>query len=84
MHLPMQEMPEMRVQSLSWKDTLEDEMATHSNILAWKILWTEEPGMNSCRLSGKPFVWGFVASESGQGPEKEERRKMLPVQHVIV
>ena len=44
MHLPMQEMPEMRVQSLSWKDTLEDEMATPSNILAWKILWTEEPG----------------------------------------
>ena len=27
-----------------WKDPLEEEMATHSSILAWKILWTEEPG----------------------------------------
>ena len=37
--------PEMQVtwvQSLGWEDPLEKEMATHSNILAWKILWTEE------------------------------------------
>ena len=33
-------MQETWVQSLSW----EEEMATHSNILAWEILWTEEPG----------------------------------------
>ena len=32
------------VQSLDWKDPLEKEMATHSNILVWKIPWTEEPG----------------------------------------
>ena len=32
------------VQFLGWDDPLEQEMATHSNILAWKILWTEEPG----------------------------------------
>ena len=32
------------VRSLGWEDTLEKEMATHSNILAWKISWTEEPG----------------------------------------
>ena len=32
------------VQSLGWKDPLEKGMATHSSILAWKILWTEEPG----------------------------------------
>ena len=30
------------VQSLDWEDPLEKEMATHSNILAWKIPWTEE------------------------------------------
>ena len=35
---------ETRVQSLSWKDPLEKEMASHSNILAWKIPWVEEPG----------------------------------------
>ena len=34
---------ETRVPSLGWEDPLEKEMAIHSNILAWKILWTEEP-----------------------------------------
>ena len=34
----------MQVQSLGQDDPLETEMATRSNILAWKILWTEEPG----------------------------------------
>ena len=33
----------MQVQSLNQEDTLEEEMAAHFNILAWKILWTEEP-----------------------------------------
>ena len=37
-------MPEMRVQSLSWEDPLEEEMATHSSFLAWRMPWTEEPG----------------------------------------
>ena len=32
------------VESLDWEDPLEKEMATHSSILAWKILWTEEHG----------------------------------------
>ena len=34
----------MRVQSLSWEDPLEEKMANHSSILAWKIQRTEEPG----------------------------------------
>ena len=33
----------MLVQSLGGEDPLEEEMATHSRILAWKIPWTEEP-----------------------------------------
>ena len=37
-------MQETRVQSLSWEDPLDKEMATHSSILAWEIPWTEEPG----------------------------------------
>ena len=41
-HLPA--MRETRVQSLSWEDPLEKEMATHSSILAWRTPWTEEPG----------------------------------------
>ena len=39
----MQETQEMRVQSWGQEDTLGEEMATHSSILAWKIPWTEEP-----------------------------------------
>ena len=35
---------ETRVRALGWEDPLEKEMATHSSILAWKILWVEEPG----------------------------------------
>ena len=35
---------ETRVQSLGWEDPLEKEMATHSSIPAWRILWTEETG----------------------------------------
>ena len=40
----LHEMQETRVQSLGWEDPLEEEMATHSGILAWEIPWTEEPG----------------------------------------
>ena len=37
-------MQEMQVQSLGWEDPLEEGMATHSSMLAWKIPWREEPG----------------------------------------
>ena len=40
--LAMQEMLETRVLSLGWEDPLEEDMATHSSILAWRIPWTEE------------------------------------------
>ena len=36
-------MQEMRVPSLGREDPLEEGMATHSSILAWRIPWTEEP-----------------------------------------
>ena len=41
-HLPA--MQETRVQSPSWEDLLEKEMATHYSILAWKIQWTDDSG----------------------------------------
>ena len=37
-------MRETWVRSLGWEDPLEQEMAIHSGIIAWKIPWTEEPG----------------------------------------
>ena len=45
-NLPAQceEMQDTWVCFLEWEDLLEEEMATHSSILAWKIPWTEEPG----------------------------------------
>ena len=44
-NLPAVQMPqETQVLSLGQEDPLEEEMATHSSVLAWKIPWTEEPG----------------------------------------
>ena len=42
--LTMQEAQETWVSSLGWEDPLEEGMTTHSIILAWRILWTEESG----------------------------------------
>ena len=43
--------PAKAVQPLGWEDPLEEEMATHSSILAWKIPWVEEPdGLQSMEL----------------------------------
>ena len=43
-NLSMQETQEMWVPSQSQEDPLEEGMATHSSMLAWKISWIEEPG----------------------------------------
>ena len=47
--------------SLSWKDPLEKDVATHSSILAWRIPWTEEPGrlqsMESQRVGHDWVTW---------------------------
>ena len=40
----MQEVQETKVPSLGQEHPLEEEMATHSNILTWKTPWTEDPG----------------------------------------
>ena len=48
-----------QIRSLSWEDALEEAMATHSSILAWRIPWTEEPdGLQSmgCKESGTTEV----------------------------
>ena len=55
--LPMQEVQEMQVGSLGQKDALEEEMATHSSILAWEIPWIEEPG----------GPWGCIESNTIEG-----------------
>ena len=56
-------MQEMQVLFLGWEDPLEKEMATHSNILAWRIPWTEEPG--GLQLMGSQRVRHDCATEHG-------------------
>ena len=47
----MQETQKTQFRSLGQRDSLEEEMATHSSILAWKIPWTEKPsGLQAIRL----------------------------------
>ena len=58
------------VRSLGWEDPLEREMAAHSSTLAWKILWTEEPGglqsmglQSQIQLNDFTFTFCFHALE---------------------
>ena len=46
----------MRIQSLGREDPLEEGMAAHSSVLAWRIPWTEEPGGHS--------PWGHQESDT--------------------
>ena len=51
-------MQEIQVQSLGQEDPLEEEMTTHSSILAWRIPWTEEPGgLQSMGLQRIGYDW---------------------------
>ena len=59
----MQETEELQVQSLSGEDPLEEEMATHSSILPWKIPWSEKPGgLQSTQLQrvGHDCAWEYI------------------------
>ena len=50
------------IQSLGWEDPLQEEMVTHSNILSWKIPWTEEPGrLQSIGLLRVRHDWSSLA-----------------------
>ena len=62
----------MQVQFLSWEDPLEEGLATHSSILAWRIPWTEEPG--GLWSTGSQRVRHDLATEHActhQGPYQE-------------
>ena len=45
-----------QVPSLGWEDPLEEGMATHSSILAWRIQWTEEPGRATVHVVAKSWT----------------------------
>ena len=49
------------VPSLGWEDALEDDMATHASIPAWRIPWTEEPGgLNSIFIHNKTLLSIYI------------------------
>ena len=57
----MQETQETRVGSLGWENPLEEGMATHSSIFAWRIPWTEEPGgLQSIKLQRVGHDWSYL------------------------
>ena len=58
----------MQVQSLGWEDSLEEEMAPHSSILAWEVPWTRSPAGYS--------PWGLKESDTTVG-EKAKHYKEL-------
>ena len=59
-------MRETQVQSLGQDYPLEEEMATHSSTLAWRILWTEEPsGLQSMGSQESDMTGGLTLSISG-------------------
>ena len=60
----MQEMLEMQVQSLDQEDPLEQQMATHSSVVFWKIPWTEEPG-------GLHSPWGHKELDTTEHAQTE-------------
>ena len=79
-HLPA--MWETGVRSLGQEDPLEKEMATHSNTLAWRIPWTEEPGRlqstGSQRVGTRlrDFTFHFHNLSSQKKKKKKEHIKM--------
>ena len=73
-------MQETQVQSLGLEDTLEKEMATHSSILAWRILWTEEPDrlqfMVLLRTATDTFTFLYTKSRLGTMKPKQSHERL--------
>ena len=63
-------MQETQVQSLDQEDPLEEEMATHSSILVWRIPWTEEPGgLQSMGFPRQEYWSGLPFPSPGDLPD---------------
>ena len=67
----------MQVRSLGWEDPLEEGMAAHSSILAWRIPWIEEPvglqSIGSQRVEHKPMdrgAWSATVHGVAKSPTR--------------
>ena len=68
----MQKTKESQVHFLSWENPLEEEMATHSSVLHWKIPWTEEPdGLQSMGSQS----WTGLSTHTERNKHLQEKKK---------
>ena len=70
----------MWVRSLGWEDPLEEDMETHSSILAWRIPWTEEPGGLQSLGSQRVRHNSVCAQEGRHKPLWSLSREVFPLQ----
>ena len=66
----------MHIQSLGQEDSLEEEMATHSSVLAWKTPWTVEPGrLQTMGLKRVRCDWSNLAcTQENKNPTNQGKR----------
>ena len=76
----MQETQETQVESLGREEPLEEEMAAHSSILAWKIPWTEEAGAiyNTYKKVNKKVQKNGQEIRTGTSERKKQKEKHIP------
>ena len=74
----MQEVQETQVWSLGLEDPLEEEMATHSSILAWESPWTEEPGGLQSMGRKESDTTEWLSTHACTGKLKEIKYKTFP------
>ena len=77
-------MQKMQVRSLSLEDPLEKEMAAHSNILAWEILWTEEPGGLASHITVVVLFFGPAIFLYMRPPSTFTEDKLVAVFYTVV
>ena len=76
-------MQETWARSLSQEDPLENGMATHSSILAWRITWAEEPGRlqsmghKELDITEKPTSWPYISFRSSETKKRKNRYAKL-------
>ena len=75
-------MRETWVRSLGWEDPLEKKMATHSSILAWRIPWTEEPGLQS-PVDQEAAVYGVAKSQTRLSDFQKEKKVRLSAKELM-
>ena len=80
----MNETQEVQVWSLGREDPLEEEMATHSSILAWRMPWTEKPGgLQSMGLQRFRYDWAWKHAHMGLEKKKWDRSFEIKRLHTV-